>query len=358
MRESKNLLGYCFTGILTMYLSIQFHECFHWAIGRILNVGIIVGLYTASHQNIPDWKSMMIDAGGAIITLIFELIGFALYRMKRETWKSFGLSLLFVVSIGRILYEFSGIVIHARTDETNFANLMGVPDWPIRTAVSVFGILLLGYLIYKKELGTSSKWKLVALALGLAIGIIWVLLLGNIFDVQRTLGRYPFQPVIFGYSPLLILLNGVMILFLAYLIWRRGNFSAIGITLFPLLIAAMLGWGVLQPVPATLCRSAPQVIGITPSNGNIERFNEYGQRAVIRFDRPMAMLNNKPNGINIVFDDALGPLDPMVSWSSPETFVVEFGRTIHPGESIELLFEKVLDANGQNICQPIHLKFE
>jgi hypothetical protein len=111
MRESKNLLGYCFTGILTMYLSIQFHECFHWAIGRILNVGIIVGLYTASHQNIPDWKSMMIDAGGAIITLIFELIGFALYRMKRETWKSFGLSLLFVVSIGRILYEFSGIVI-------------------------------------------------------------------------------------------------------------------------------------------------------------------------------------------------------------------------------------------------------
>jgi hypothetical protein len=235
---------------------------------------------------------------------------------------------------------------------------MGVPDWPIRTAVSVFGILLLGYLIYKKELGTSSKWKLVALALGLAIGIIWVLLLGNIFDVQRTLGRYPFQPVIFGYPPLLILLNGVMILFLAYLIWRRGNFSAIGITLFPLLIAAMLGWGVLQPVPATLCRSAPQVIGITPSNGNIERFNEYGQRAVIRFDRPMAMLNNKPNGINIVFDDALGPLDPMVSWSSPETFVVGFGRTIHPGESIELLFEKVLDANGQNICQPIHLKFE
>ncbi len=358
MKEHKYLLGSCFMGILLMYLGIQSHESFHWGIARLLNVGALVGPYTISYTNVPDWKSILIGAGGTINTIALELLGFALFRTQRETWKRLGLDLLFVTATSRILYEFSGVVIQAQTDESGFAALLRVPDWPLRIAVSAFGILLLGYLIKTKELNASLKWKLVTSFIGVIIAILLVLLFGKIFDLQSQLGKHLFQPVFYGFSPMLILLDGVMLVFLIYLLWRQENFSVVASTLFSLLIAAISGWQVLQPAPERSCGPAPQTIRITPGNGSIQKLNEFGQQVIIQFDRPMAMGAGGPNITSIVYDDNLGPIEPVMNWDAPERLVIKFGRTIIPGETIKLGFMDIRDASGKEICSPVYLLFE
>jgi len=135
------------------------------------------------------------------------------------------------------------------------------------------------------------------------------------------------------------------------------NKAAVATSITLLLFNVIVSTGVIASLITYSCETCPQVVSITPPNGNIETLNVNQQRIAIRFNKPMEpKLYN--HGCSIYSHDEKGPLDFSFDWIDTETLAIQFSREVYPGERIEIKIDSLKGTDGLWSYQPIELKYE
>lgn len=212
---------YWFYGYLMGYLSIQGHEALHWLFAVFLGLEGAVGSYSyAVEATVQPWKFIVVAAAGALATITYAIVGVLLFKSRYLFLKRIGFLLVFINAAGRILYEFSSLLVDLAPDETGIAAQLGIPDYFLRVPPTLFCILTLLYILRDQETGLKSLGNLLVLSVVLLLAIGQVLVLGSLVNTQQSLGRGLFQPILLGYTPFLAIVNLAYVV-IFYLMARR-----------------------------------------------------------------------------------------------------------------------------------------
>jgi membrane associated rhomboid family serine protease len=232
--------------------------------------------------------------------------------------------------------------------------------------------MVMGYLVFTLPI-LAWGWrrhnsKLFQILTGIAVaGVILFLLLGlatllkvipsshaNILHAISILVGLPF--LVLWYKPLMKNLDRIEKDEPIQCGLPAGNRLAVGASLGILLFnvvatsSAVAGLIIYDP-----CEGVPEVVSITPVNGDILSLNNSQQKVTIEFSKPMEM-SVFSFSQSISYNDI--PLDFVFTWSTPEILVVQFGREVFVGEQIEIVIDRVQDTRGLAICNPITLEYK
>lgn len=199
---------YGFYSYLASYLGIQLHKMLHWLTACLLGLfGTVGGHSLEIEPSIPTLDHVAIAATGPVVTIAYAVIGQAMYRSERLTTKRMGFLLVLVNGVGRILYEFSGLLAWMTPDEIGIASRLGIPACTIRVPITLFCILSLVVILTDRDTGLTKTGPLLALLVALMAGIGQVLAMDALVRALQTTGHVLFQPARCGGIPAVAVIN-------------------------------------------------------------------------------------------------------------------------------------------------------
>jgi hypothetical protein len=208
---------------------MQLHEILHWIVAKLFRFDGTVAIYSYSMSGSgKPWKFALVDAAGTLSTILYMIAGLILFRSRSLFLKRTGFILVFVNTIGRVLYEFSEIIIGMPGDETNVAQRLGISSIYIRVPVTLFCILILIYVISRgKQTGMKTVGWAISLTSSFVAVIMTVLILGSVVNSLIRIGSIGLGTNMWGYPLYLVLINAVMTSGLFLLVMNRQKCLAI-----------------------------------------------------------------------------------------------------------------------------------
>jgi hypothetical protein len=343
--------------MVLMYISIQLHEAFHWIIAVMAGIHInFVECQSVSAGAGEWWKALAMSFGGPLNTILYVIAGLLMFRSENTTIKRLGFLLVFLNGFGRIGYDLSGVVAGTGVDELSIAEKLGIHSAFLRIPLTLSCAAAALYVTLKDRKAGPGRtgWIIPACAMPPAFALI--LLFSAMLKILMKTGGVFFTPSLLGYTPFLIIVNAGQCILLFCLIHRRFSLRSGVLLAAGIFNLALAGSAAAVIIVKNPCASAPKVIEITPSGGELEAVRRNGSAVVIRFDRAMDPVI--PSfARDISYRPEKGALEATAAWSAPDTLVCRFSREVFPGEVLGLRIKGLKDAAGNEMCASIDLDF-